>query len=109
MSGGVPQGSVIVPTLWNILYDPVPGLGEYCTTLADDLSILVEEQLQKMAELAVLQIKIWIRRHELQLVPKKTEAVRDDKSRRNSFAGRKYCGSTKLKHQMCVDRRKTYF
>lgn len=46
MTIGVPQGSVLVPTLWNILYDGVlrQDLGEKVTAycFADDLAILVE-------------------------------------------------------------------
>lgn len=83
MTAGVPQGSVLGPTLWNILYDGVfrQDLGEDIMTIcfADDLAILVKaeesEILTIKANEALRRIDRWLKYNDLELAPEKTEAV----------------------------------
>ena len=90
---GVPQGSVLGPTLWNVLYDDVLGLelvGDTKTiAFADDLALLVgardEYTLVESANESLAKISSWMREHKLTLAPEKTEAIivrgRRDRSR----------------------------
>lgn len=83
LNGGVPQGSVLGPTLWNVLYDPVLRLelpaGCQTFAFADDLALLVEADdrmtLATRVEYAVDTIKAWMRDAELGLATHKTEAL----------------------------------
>lgn len=83
MSCGIPQGSVLGPTLWNIYYDGVLKLvlpsGVHTIGYADDLALLafgttvhaVEEKLTW----SVNRIAIWMMQRGLTLAPEKTEIV----------------------------------
>lgn len=83
VSCGVPQGSILGPTLWNVLYDGVlrVRLPRECTPLAyaDDLAVLIKAgtiPLAKMrAEDAYGRINQWTNRHGIALEPTKTEAM----------------------------------
>lgn len=83
MSAGVPQGSVLGPTLWNSGYDGVLDInlpqGAKTIAYADDLALLVTgrtmEALEATAQEALDAIEYWMRRNRLKLAPEKTEAV----------------------------------
>lgn len=83
IDAGVPQGSVIGPTLWNVLYDGVLDLawmrGVTAIAYADDLALMIEAEdipdLVFKANESLEQIDEWMKRMELQLAPQKTEAV----------------------------------
>lgn len=83
ITAGVPQGSVLGPTLWNVLYDGVLGLKltEGATTIAfaDDLALIVlaedEEELVYRVNESLGRIDRWMQRNKLELAPQKTEAV----------------------------------
>lgn len=80
---GVPQGSVLGPTLWNVLYDGVLDLqltGDAMTVaFADDLALIVgagdEETLVENTNKCLEAINKWMTSHNLILAPDKTEAV----------------------------------
>lgn len=83
VTSGVPQGSVLGPTLWNILYDGVlrikfqQGVSVY--GYADDLALVVtaknEASLMIRANDAMDKINQWLEAKGLNLAPEKTEAV----------------------------------
>lgn len=80
---GVPQGSVLGPTLWNVLYDGVLSLDltvdATMIAFADDLALIVggrdEETLTRNGNKCLEEINMWMKEHELTLAPAKTEAV----------------------------------
>lgn len=80
IGAGVPQGSVLGPTLWNILYDGVLDLklmkGVTCMTYADHLIIIVgaidSRDLMYKANESLERIVEWMDRNDLQIVPKKS-------------------------------------
>nr|CAH7745583.1 unnamed protein product [Callosobruchus chinensis] len=80
---GVPQGSILGPTLWNLLYDEVLQLnlphGVTTVAYADDLAVIVvartEEELMDKANCSIEEIVFWLAENALQIAPEKTEAV----------------------------------
>jgi hypothetical protein len=83
VSCGVPQGSVLGPTLWNVLYDGMLGLelpeGLRLIAFADDLAVLVtaktEQELMSLANYALERVVGWMEETGLKLAVQKTEAV----------------------------------
>lgn len=78
---GVPQGSKLGPTLWNILYDgvlriPLPK-GVEAVAYADDLALIITakniQTVKRAAENAITKIAKWMSDSGLALAPAKTE------------------------------------
>lgn len=91
MTAGVPQGSVVGPTLWNILYDGILDLdmpeGVVLSAYADDLAVFIKARsadlIENKAELALHNIIEWMRGKQLEIAPEKTEAA--------LLSGKKHC------------------
>lgn len=83
VTGGVPQGSVLGPILWNIMYDSVLRLklpsGARTVGFADDLAILVTakhlDEIEMIANDSVEVVKGWIDSVGLALAEHKTEVL----------------------------------
>jgi hypothetical protein len=83
ISCGVPQGSVLEPTLWNLLYDGIlqieMPLGTRLVAFADDLAVLTmgrtEADLVSTTEDALTRVARWMEQNSLRMEPSKTEAV----------------------------------
>lgn len=89
VSSGVPQGSVIGPVLWNILYDGLlwVDLGPMASLVgfADDVALLIRghttELVESVGAEALQQVHRWMSTNGLELAPHKSEAVMLTKKR----------------------------
>lgn len=83
INSGVPQGSVLGPFLWNVLYDEILRIalpdGITLIGFADDIAMIAtaenETQLENKANTALQRVAKWMESRMLDLAPKKTEAV----------------------------------
>lgn len=83
MSCGVPQGSILGPTLWNLYYDGIFNLtmpeGVTIIGYADDIAVTIidksPEKLLTKTNYSIDKISKWIKKKGLSLAPEKTEAL----------------------------------
>lgn len=81
--GGVPQGSVIGPLLWNVVYDKLLrlklGRDVFLVGYADDIGVIVVEEdlleLKKIIERTLIKMSKWYENESLTLAHQKTEAI----------------------------------
>lgn len=83
ISAGVPQGSNLGPTLWNVLYDGILKISmpAKVTTIAfaDDLALIAvakkENILTNKINTALKNIDLWLTKNGLEPAPENTEAI----------------------------------
>lgn len=83
LTGGVPQGSVLGPTLWNAVYDELLEMpttpGTHLIGFADDLALVATARepatLEAIANRTLNDIDRWMTDKGLQIVPTKTKAI----------------------------------
>lgn len=94
--GGVPQGSVIGPLFWNLVYDELLKIrlrrDVHLIAYADDIGIvIIEKDLEKMkmiAERTIADMSTWYEKEGLSLAHHKTESI--------LLTGRKVTGGLRM-------------
>lgn len=89
LSSGVPQGSVLGPLLWGIMYDGLLSMemprGITLVGFADDIAVIgrgrTTEQLEQAMNEALMLVQNWLTESKLQLAVQKTEAVMQTRKR----------------------------
>lgn len=87
---GVPQGSVLGPTLWNVAYDDVLDVRLpadcFSVAYADDLAVVVrasgKQELVDKTEIVIDKVEGWMRANRLRLAVEKSEIVIFPRGRR---------------------------
>lgn len=83
ITGGVPQGSVLAPTLWNVMYDgifklPIPEEAKIVGFADDAALIVVAKHREEVVQICNWSIKViheWLNNMGLQLAEQKTEVI----------------------------------
>lgn len=83
LTAGIPQGSVIGPLLWNIMYDPILKLnypdGVEAIGFADDLAAVIvaktRDELRTRVNETIETISQWMKQSKLSIAPEKTGIV----------------------------------
>ena len=90
VTAGVPQGSVLGPTLWNAMYNGVLEMqlprGVEIVGFADDIILVAtgksRQEVDMLATEAFLAVENWMKAAKLQITPEKTEFVLVSNQRR---------------------------
>ncbi|KAI8129373.1 Retrovirus-related Pol polyprotein from type-1 retrotransposable element R1 [Lucilia cuprina] len=83
ITAGVPQGSVLGPLLWNMMYDGLLNLelpkGAHIIGYADDVALVISHTLPQALEIitndSLSRCDRWLNEHGLKLAAEKTESI----------------------------------